>query len=244
MKIAVLADIHGNAAALEAVLADLEAVRPDRVLLNGDLLAFGPEPEETVSLLRRLNAPSTRGNTDRWLADAAAGGRSAGVTDELDEHLRWTVARMDPAELRAFTDLPFALAAEPLPALLYHASAAGDEQAVWPNTPDGEIPGLFAATAMPGAPPAGTFVVSHTHIAGERSQEAVRVLNTGSVGFPWDGDTRTCYLVLEGEPGDPAPRAAWRRVGYDRQRTLAAIQSRGVPRAARLTAWIQTGEFV
>lgn len=237
MRVAVLADIHGNAAALEAVLGDLLDVAPDRVLLNGDLLAIGPEPVETVALLRRLNAPSTVGNTDRWLADASRGRVSEGVPDELHESLRWTAAQLGTDDLRAFTQLPFALTAEPLAVHLYHASGAGDEQGVWPDTPDPEIPNLF--------PDAGvrTFVVSHTHLPGERRSGDLRVLNTGSVGFPFDGDTRASYLVLEGEPGEAEVRATWRRVGYDRQRALRAIRDRNVPMAARLTVRIQTGEF-
>jgi predicted phosphodiesterase len=237
MRIAVLADIHGNAAALDAVIADLTSLQPDRILLNGDLLTLGPEPEETAILLRQLNAPSTRGNTDRWLGDAARAKRSQGVADEVFENLRWTADHLGPGDLRPFTDLPFALAAEPFAVQLYHASAGGDELGVWPDTPDGEIPLLFTETLVQ------TFVVSHTHLPGERLADDLRVLNTGSVGLPYDGDTRACYLLLEGEPDAAAVGATWRRVGYDRERTLAAIRNRKLPMAARLTARIQTGMF-
>jgi predicted phosphodiesterase len=240
MKLAILADIHGNAAALEAVLGDLARLRPERVLLNGDLLALGPEPAETIELLRQLNGPSTRGNTERWLADAARGERSAGVSDELYDNLLWTVAQLGSDVLRPWTDLPFTLSAAPLALQLYHASAAGDEEGVWPTTPQGEIPALFEQFADPTV---RTFVVSHTHLPGERVAGELRVLNTGSVGFPFDGDTRACYLVLEGEPGSAAIKAEWRRVVYDRQRTLSAIRERGVPMAARLTMRVQSGEF-
>jgi predicted phosphodiesterase len=236
VKLAVVADIHGNAAALEAVIEDLEKLRPDRVLLNGDLFAFGPEPEETVTLLRRLNLPSTRGNTDRWLADTARRGFAEGAPDEVQESLRWTVARLQPVDLRAFTDLPFALVGEPLPVQLYHASPAGDEKGVWPDTPEGEIPELFASV------PGRVFVVSHTHIAGERRSGDLRVLNTGSVGLPYDGDSRASYLVLEGD-GESDPSATWRRVSYDRERAVAAVKARDVPMGARLIQRIRTGEF-
>jgi predicted phosphodiesterase len=236
MKIAVLSDIHGNAAALEAVLEDLPGVAPDRVLLNGDLLALGPEPERTAELLRGLGAPSTRGNTDRWLAEAARSGHAPGAPEEVQESLRWSVAQLPPAELRGFTELPFALAAAPLPVQLYHASAAGDEQGVWPDTPEAEIPALFAGV------PGSVFVVGHTHIAGERTGGDLRVLNAGSVGFPFDGDTRASYLVLEGD-ADGEPRPTWRRVAYDRELTISVIRARGVPMATRLIQRIQTGEF-
>jgi predicted phosphodiesterase len=236
VKLAILADVHGNAAALEAVLEDLEKARPDRVLLNGDLLAFAAEPEETVTLLRRLAAPSTRGNTDRWLADAARHGFAEGAPDEVQESLRWTAAQLQPVDLRAFTDLPFALVGEPLPIQLYHSSAAGDEKGVWPDTPEAEIPLLFSSVT------GRTFVVSHTHLAGERHGGELRILNTGSVGLPFDGDSRASYLLLQGDrEGDVA--ASWRRVAYDRERAIAAITKRGVPMAAHLVNRIRTGEF-
>jgi predicted phosphodiesterase len=236
MRLAVLADIHGNAAALEAVLEDLQRAAADRLLLNGDLLAFGPEPEETVRLLRGLDTASTRGNTDRWLADAARHGFAEGAPEEVQESLRWTAAQLGPGDLRAFTDLPFALVGEPLPVQLYHASAAGDEEGIWPDTPEAEIPPLFASV------PGRTFVVSHTHIAGERRSGELRILNTGSVGLPFDGDPRASYLVLEGEArGDVV--ATWRRVIYDRERAIAAVKKRGVPNSARLINRIRTGEF-
>jgi predicted phosphodiesterase len=238
VKVAVLADIHGNAAALEAVLADLETVGADRVLVNGDLLAFGPEPEETAALLRGLAAPSTRGNTDRWLVEVALGEPSGAPEGEVRESLAWTTERVPPTELRALRELPFSFAADPLPAVLYHASAAGDEEGVWPTTPDGDIPGLFAGAPHP------TVVVSHTHRAGERRAGGLRVLNTGSVGLPYDGDPRAAYLVLErAERVGGELRAEWRRVAYDLDRTVAAIRERGAPMAARLALRIRTGEF-
>jgi predicted phosphodiesterase len=235
VKLAILADVHGNAAALEAVLADLETVRPDRVLVNGDLLAFGPEPDETAVLLRGLAAPSTRGNTDRWLVEVALGEPSGVPEGEVRESLGWTAEQLPPADLRGLRELPFSLAADPLPVALWHASAIGDEEGVWPTTADAEIPALF-----PGAPHP-TVVVSHTHRAGERRAGGLRVLNTGSVGLPYDGDPRAAYLVLEGDGGEL--RADWRRVSYDRERTLRAIRERGAPMAARLALRIRTGEF-
>jgi diadenosine tetraphosphatase ApaH/serine/threonine PP2A family protein phosphatase len=163
--------------------------------------------------------------------------RSPGVPDEVHESLLWTAGQLGSGELRALGELPLALAAEPLPVQLYHASAAGDEEGVWPNTPDGEIPALFPGLAV------RTVVVGHTHRPGERSAEGLRVLNAGSVGLPFDGDSRACYLLLAGEPGRDEVRAEWRRVAYDRERALRAIREREVPMAARLSARIRTGEF-
>src|SRR2546423_5091735 len=67
MRLAVVSDIHGNLPALEAVLADLEKVRPDAVVLGGDLALGGPHPVEVVDRLRQLGWPSVLGNTDEAL---------------------------------------------------------------------------------------------------------------------------------------------------------------------------------
>src|SRR2546430_10713075 len=67
MRLAVVSDIHGNLAALEAVLADLEQARPDAVVLGGDLALGGPHPVEGVDRLRQLRWPSVLGNTDEAL---------------------------------------------------------------------------------------------------------------------------------------------------------------------------------
>ena len=63
-KVAVIADVHGNAPALAAVLAEIERERPDLIVSCGDL-TWGPLPEETYELARSLNARFVRGNADR-----------------------------------------------------------------------------------------------------------------------------------------------------------------------------------
>ena len=62
MKTAVISDIHGNATALEAVLADIAANAVDRIISLGDNIGYGPEPEKAITLLREKNIPSVIGN--------------------------------------------------------------------------------------------------------------------------------------------------------------------------------------
>ena len=67
MRVAVISDIHGNAVALDAVLRDLESVKPHRVVNLGDAVQGGPQPAEVVEHLRRLQAPVVMGNADWFL---------------------------------------------------------------------------------------------------------------------------------------------------------------------------------
>jgi predicted phosphodiesterase len=68
MRIAIVSDVHGNRAALEAVIADLDEVRPDVVVHGGDLALGGPNPSEVVDRIRELGCPGVIGNTDAVLA--------------------------------------------------------------------------------------------------------------------------------------------------------------------------------
>lgn len=73
MRIAVIADLHGNLVALEAVLAALADERTDGIVCLGDVAATGPQPRETVERLRAVGCPVVMGNADAWLLDPSRG---------------------------------------------------------------------------------------------------------------------------------------------------------------------------
>jgi Icc-related predicted phosphoesterase len=106
MRIAIVSDIHGNLPALEAVITDLGAIRPNLVLHGGDLALGGPHPVEVVDRIRQLGWPSVLGNTDEALGEdpaalesrsvfvAQAASSTAGLrttwTESLRTWSRWT----------------------------------------------------------------------------------------------------------------------------------------------------------
>src|SRR2546429_2071453 len=100
MRVAVLADIHGNLPALEAVLREVEAAGVDAVVLGGDL-ADGPMPAQTLDRLEELGGRAVwvRGNTDRWLADAVDGTyQPSGLpTNPPAAYFSWCAARIGHA---------------------------------------------------------------------------------------------------------------------------------------------------
>ncbi len=95
-RTAVLFDVHGNLAALDAVLAAIDAEGLDGVVCGGDLALYGPHPAGAVDRLRERGIPCVQGNTDRYLATGPAGGHaiwSAGMPGA------WTADRLGPERL-------------------------------------------------------------------------------------------------------------------------------------------------
>src|SRR5918997_2356386 len=100
MRVAALYDIHGNLPALEAVLDEVEAARPDLIVIGGDVAA-GPLPGETLDRLARVGAPSAwvMGNADRELVDAYdAGTRPEDVEDPIARLDAWCARRLTPEQ--------------------------------------------------------------------------------------------------------------------------------------------------
>src|SRR3954468_17686678 len=99
LTIALIADIHGNLAALDAVLDALQAKRPDQIVCLGDVAATGPQPREVLRRLRELGCPLVMGNAD---AEVLHGAPPGPETDEESRRIadisRWCAAQLDDAD--------------------------------------------------------------------------------------------------------------------------------------------------
>jgi putative phosphoesterase len=174
VRVAALYDVHANLPALEAVLAELEHGGVDTIVFGGDL-TWGPQPAETLTLIRSLpNARFVRGNCDR----------------EPDE---WERSCLTPAEVGFLQGLP---ESQVLEGVLYcHATPRSDEEVVTPATPDERLKEILAGVEQP------TVVVGHTHMQQDRQIGDVRFVNAGSVGLPYEGELAAFWaLVDDGEP--------------------------------------------
>jgi predicted phosphodiesterase len=232
MRLAVLSDIHGNLAALEAVLADIEAQgEPDAYLVLGDLAAFCPWPSETLARLQDLpEVLFLQGNTDRYLVTGqrpkSPPVRSpkdwATMPDKLVEigaNFRWTVERLSYDDYEFLRDLPTRFDLD-VPGygrvVAVHANAQDDETALLPDAPDDEMRDYFADLD------ARLVLYGHTHRPVDRVVDDLRIINDGSVGMPLDGDPRPAYALLDFE--DDACEVTIRRVAYDRESVLAGLE--------------------
>jgi putative phosphoesterase len=204
MKVAIFSDIHGNAVALEAVLRDIEAQQPDRIVCGGDLAFGGPQPQEAVDRARGLGIPCVRGNTDEWFVDD---GHAA--ADPISE---WTRARLNAASRQWLAGLPFDHRIDDL--LIVHATPWSISELV-PKDADQSLLQRVLGEAR-----AAVVVYGHIHIAwiGHVPGTGI-VVNTGSVGVPFDGDPRGAYAVLE--QAASGWTAELRRVSYDVERTVS-----------------------
>jgi predicted phosphodiesterase len=204
---ALLYDVHGNLPALDAVLADARREGAEEFVLGGDYALFGAFPREAVSRLRELDAVWIRGNTDRWLEDAADLPASD-LNERALAHCREALGTLAP-ELAAL-----APTATVDGALVCHASPRSDTRSFTPSAGEQDIELLSDDDP-------DVIVFGHTHLQFRRPSGRHTLVNPGSVGLPFDGDRRSAYALWRG-PGD----FELKRVAYDSDGYAAAVRDR------------------
>jgi putative phosphoesterase len=218
VRVAALYDIHGMVVPLEAVLAELGDV--DSVVIGGDAVS-GPQPAETLALLRSLELPTywIRGNGERALVegtDAVIGGEEAEVA------LDFTASKLPEDEHRELSQLSqtLRLDVDGLGETLFcHASPRNDMDIVTPGTPDDRFRTLMQGVAE------RVVVAGHTHMQLDRVVDRVRWINPGSVGMPYEGEVAAFWAVL-------GPEVEFRRTSFDVERSAEALLASGWPGAA------------
>ena len=218
--IAVLSDVHGNLIALRAVLADVAALGIDSVVVAGDMVNFGPDPDDVVDLLAAQGAQMIRGNHEQVFV-ALYG------TDEMPASWRtnlltmcWTMERLGVQRRALLTALPDRLMIDAT-TLVVHGSPRHVRDSVLVSTPTEELDAMFAGEA------ARLAFVGHTHRAAVRQTPSRTVINVGSVGFPMDGDPRAAYAVAtrQGHERTETWSVSIRRVPFDVEQAIAAYDN-------------------
>jgi len=229
MRIAVLSDIHANLPALEAVLAALGPV--DAVWHLGDVVGYGPHPDEVVARLGAIGAVGVRGNHDGAAVDGSG-------IDHFNPAARaaieWTAARIEPRTRAWLAELPDLLVLDG--ATLVHGSLLDPtwEYLLSPAAARASLGALTTPLLLHGhthRPAAwwtdgGEVVGSRTLAGDERPlDEGRQLLNPGSVGQPRDGDPRASAMIIDTD----RRRAAWLRVAYPIAAVQADIRAAGLP---------------
>ena len=210
MRLAVISDIHGNLPALEAVLADLQTPRPALVVIAGDMDNRRPQPAEVVASCRAPHVHIVHGNHERYVINAAD---TTDPNEGGDTYApsRWALRRLWPGQLDYLRGLPFSYPVEDV--LIVHASPRGDQDGIFRKTSDGELREKLNGYVK--------VVCGHTHVSLVRHWEHGLVVNAGSAGNTFEGDTHARYAWLEQRPD--GWRAEIIQVDYDVQAVLRAF---------------------
>jgi putative phosphoesterase len=188
-RVAVIADVHGNAPAFDALIAELRARRPDVVVSCGDL-SWGSLPRETLALARELAAETpcvfVRGNAERALLEGGDGSPT--------ERERWMRANHtdDDLELvRSFVET-VVVDVHGLGAVRFcHGSPLSDEDCITPATPEERLRPLVVDMKE------DVLVSAHTHVQFDRRAAGIRSINPGSVGMPYEDRRGAFWAVFD-----------------------------------------------
>jgi predicted phosphodiesterase len=204
MRLAIIADVHGNLVALEAVLADLRSHAPDGIVNLGDCVTSPLWPRETFELLETLAAPTVRGNHDRWIATKPPAGMPPTERHAHDA--------LTPAQRAALGELPATIALDG-GILAVHGTPDSDTDYLLEEAVEGRL-ALASADLVAhrlGATTAGLVLCGHSHnqhAAG--GPRGTLIVNPGSVGCPryvdnarWPaaeaGSPHARYAIVTGE---------------------------------------------
>src|SRR5574341_833268 len=207
-KLAVLSDIHGNLAALEAVITDLKNFDVDQVIVAGDVIGLGPSPRQTAEIVIENHWPVIRGNNEYFLLDYKTPrapaewdepiqfAPTAWLDGQFDQRLKTIIASWpDTINLR-FKDAP--------PIQLFHGVPNDPWGSMYWTLTDQEIEKLLADVET-------DFVLcGHTHLPMDRQSGKWRIFNPGSVGVPLDGILLAWECRAEMRvPGPGGGRGRW-----------------------------------
>ena len=232
MRIGLFGDVHANLVALDTVLQQLAADRPDQLVCLGDLAITGPHPHEVVERVQALGCPVVRGNWEDWALDARSGRCSYDGYRPVD---RWCAERLTGADLEFLATSTPTVELE-LPGgemlLCYHGSPRDYNDVISATTSH------EALDQMLGGRQTGILAGGHTHLAMLRRHGEALIINPGSISENWNFtvwperslfNAHAEYALIDYQDGDA--RVAFRRLAIDAEAVIAAAYERGMPGA-------------
>ena len=224
MKIGIMADVHGNLPALEAVMADMKERGVDRIICLGDMVG-GANPKEALEICRDVCDEIVRGN---W--EVALWEQSLLPEVERDEKAQWFIDAIGPEQVAYLGTLPHSREISLGGKLirLFHAHPRpGNYTFYYGDSPGSDLLEFFDFCAESETKKAADMAIyAHIHFSYMRVIDGRQILNTGSVGVPLDGMPQASYVILE---GDSALRVQFIRVPYDIEKAVAMATERGIP---------------
>jgi putative phosphoesterase len=213
MRVAGLYDVHGNLPALDAALVEVDAEGVDLILSGGDLL-LGPQPVECLERMQEIGATFIRGNCDRGVANGPSPGES------WPEKFKWTTGRLSEGQLELVRSWPETVDVEidGLGRVLFcHGSPRSDEEIITAISPPKRLDPMLDGVVE------NVVVCGHTHVQFDRLLGDRRLVNAGSIGLPYEGESGiACWALLGSD-------VELRRSHYDIQLAIDALETTGYP---------------
>jgi predicted phosphodiesterase len=226
-RVAVIIDLHANLPALQAALARIDELGVDATYCGGDLVGYGPHPNEVCALIAEREIPTIYGNYDyaiaRDLDDCGCAYVTAHDRELGQRSVDWTLVHTAQASKDFMRALPFDLrfAVGDSAVHLVHGSPRKVNEYLFEDKPASLYERLAAAEE------AGALVFGHTHKPWVHDYGGVRFVNCGSVGKPKDGDPRGAFAVLDAEGA--GVRVTIERVDYDAAAVAREVADAGLP---------------
>ncbi|MCW3013767.1 MAG: Phosphodiesterase family [Solirubrobacterales bacterium] len=226
-RVAVFSDIHANLPALQAVLDDIDAAGITDRYCGGDLVGYGPHPNEACALIAERGVPTIYGNYDHAISRDHDDCGCAYITqhdrDLGQQSVVWTLANTDQTSKDFMRALPFDLrfAVGTRDVHLVHGSPRKVNEYLFEDKP------LSLYERLAKAEDANALVFGHTHKPWADVRGDVMFINSGSVGKPKDGDPRACWIELQTAP--TYVRVIQHRVDYDAAAVADEVRAAGLP---------------
>ena len=217
MRVALLSDMHGNAVAFRAALADLEGHSPDLIVALGDVAQGGPQPRECVDLLRDLGCPCVFGNSDEFLLTLDLGAEQAEDVERLMDTAQWSREQLGEDGLELLRG--FAPTVQVGRVLCCHATPTSNEDVVLPETPPEQV----------GALEADAVAAGHVHQQWLRRFDRTLWFCVGAVGVG-----RWCEYALV---DDGTLAVEFRRIPFDVDELIATARAKDFPYFDR---WVES----
>jgi putative phosphoesterase len=226
-SIAVITDIHGNLPALEAALARIGELGIEQVYCGGDLVGYGPWPNEVCDLIQERAIPTIYGNYDYAIGrdeeDCMCAYRTQQERELGQRSVNWTLEHTGQASKDFMRGLPFDLRFElsSQRVLLVHGSPRKVNEYLFEDRPAKTFTRIAAGADC------DVMVFGHTHRPWIHTYGETLFVNCGSVGKPKDGDRRGGFAILEATEGTVTARVE--RFEYDADFASAQVAEAGLP---------------
>lgn len=224
MRLAFISDIHGNATALEAVLEDIKPRDVDKMFFLGDLCYRGLEPMKSLDLVRSLDTDVIKGNADEWVVRGITEGEvPESVHPIMDKEREWTVSKLDEESIEYLDNLPekLNLSFDNVDIYAFHATPNSLFDVVAPDENDETLKEKMIVNK------ADIYIYGHIHKPYIRFINGKCIINTGSVGLPFDGLDKASYVIVDIEQGQFDVSIV--RISYNLDKVLNQVQQSDYP---------------